>query len=139
MPDNTPFISNSIEDSLAWAKEFATRLKPGDIIVLKGNLGVGKNLICKGICNQLGFEGDVTSPTYSIAQEYEGKKGIIHLDFYRTKSAEEFNEIGLDHYFNGENICLIEWPEINHGYQVDFSMTITITETPSGGRLISVE
>jgi len=135
----SPLLSHSTEESFAWAREFASHLKAGDVIGLKGTLGAGKTLLCKGICSGLGFSDEVTSPTYSIVQEYMGKNKIIHLDFYRTKSQDEFLEIGLDYYLDGHNICLIEWPEKNHGYPIDFTHMISIHQKTGDTREISVE
>jgi len=137
-PEN-PFISKSERASLNWAEKFAAGLNPGDIIGLKGALGTGKTVLCKGICQRLGFKGEVTSPTYSIVQEYNGDQKIIHLDFYRTIKPDELQEIGLEYYINGNNICLIEWPDKLQGSPVEFNYMISIEEIKAGGRIISFE
>ena len=88
-------------------------LKPGDIVCLNGELGAGKTCMIQGIAKGLHVPDNVyiTSPTFVILNEYQGKLPIYHFDFYRISSAEEAIDIGCEEYFWGQGVCLIEWPE----------------------------
>lgn len=81
--------------------------------VLEGNLGAGKTTLVKAICHELGVEETVGSPTFSIVNEYRAENGssIFHFDFYRLKNESEAYDIGVDEYFDSENLCLVEWAE----------------------------
>ncbi len=82
------------------------------MVGLFGNLGSGKTTCIKGICAGLGVEEEVTSPTFTLINEYHGRLPVFHFDFYRIGSVQELRELGLDEYFYGDGVCLIEWPEI---------------------------
>lgn len=111
---NFPFqkILFSEEDTGLVAKEFSQKLNHGDVVCLNGNLGSGKTFFVKKICNY--FEIDTaSSPTFSIVNEYLGKKKIIHIDFYRIKKIEELYDIGIEDYFSASDfIVFIEWSEM---------------------------
>ncbi len=94
------------------AGEFAKWLQPGDVVLLKGELGAGKTVIAKAIARALGYEGPVTSPSFTLMNIYETPGGCIyHFDFYRLNQEAEAVAIGVDEYLQGDCICLIEWPE----------------------------
>ncbi|MCB0724002.1 MAG: tRNA (adenosine(37)-N6)-threonylcarbamoyltransferase complex ATPase subunit type 1 TsaE [Ignavibacteriae bacterium] len=119
----TKILSGSAEETTALGKEFATQLKAGEIIGLKGELGSGKTQFVKGICSYYGIEDDVNSPTFIIANQYEGsdpvtggKQLINHLDLYRLNKAVEIDSLGMDNYFDGKSITLIEWSELMEDY-----------------------
>ena len=82
------------------------------IVAFRGDLGAGKTTLIKNMCNLLGVKDDVSSPTFSIVNEYEssGSESVFHFDFYRLESEEEAYDIGVEDYFYGGNLCLIEWP-----------------------------
>jgi tRNA threonylcarbamoyladenosine biosynthesis protein TsaE len=105
-------ISNNTLETLEIGKWFAGNLQPGAIVCLSGNLGSGKTTISRGICIGLGVTDYVTSPTFTLINEYKGRLPVYHFDFYRIQSPLELYELGLDEYFNGDGVCLIEWPEI---------------------------
>ncbi|MDY6367211.1 MAG: tRNA (adenosine(37)-N6)-threonylcarbamoyltransferase complex ATPase subunit type 1 TsaE [Clostridia bacterium] len=101
-------FSSSEEETFAIAKEFAKSLKNGDVVLLDGDLGAGKTAFVKGVAAAFGLEG-VTSPTYAYLNVYGDK--LYHYDFYRLSSGEDALRLGLNDYFNKDNICLIEWGE----------------------------
>jgi tRNA threonylcarbamoyladenosine biosynthesis protein TsaE len=104
-------IVASPDDMLQKGREFAARLSPGDVVTLHGNLGAGKTLFCKGVLAGLGFEGDVQSPTFTIANQYDPPDvalAIIHADLYRLNTPDELGELGL---LDAQAIRLIEWAE----------------------------
>lgn len=106
-------ISNSIQETFLIGRDFAQKLKKGDVVALYGEVGAGKTHFCKGICNHFQVpESVVNSPTFTLVQEYDGNPHpIYHFDAYRIESAAEFNAIGYEDYFYGDGICLIEWAE----------------------------
>ncbi len=110
--DKLIFISNSPEETFEIAKKLSYEIRQGDIIALIGNLGSGKTIFVKGICEGLGAQQNPLSPTFSIINEYKGKFVIYHFDFYRIKNIEELYDIGFEDYFNNDGICLIEWADL---------------------------
>lgn len=83
------------------------------ILLLKGNLGAGKTTFTQFLLHQLGSEDEVSSPTYSIVNEYNTPKGkIYHFDLYRLKNLEEVYDIGIEEYLDNAYLCIIEWPEV---------------------------
>jgi tRNA threonylcarbamoyladenosine biosynthesis protein TsaE len=106
------FVSHSEDETLAWAESFAATLLPGDTVALSGDLGAGKTVVSRGLARGLGFPGPVHSPSYALVHEYPGARlPLFHMDLYRLAPGADWEEIGLDHYFSPENICLVEWPE----------------------------
>ena len=102
--------SFSPEDTFRVGEQLAKDARPGDIYTLDGDLGVGKTIFTKGMAKGLGIEEPVTSPTFTILQEYEsGRLPLYHFDVYRIGDPEEMDEIGYEDYFYGQGICLIEW------------------------------
>ncbi len=111
-------ITHSERETLEAASNFARRLKRGDLIALSGELGSGKTQFVKGVCLGLGVKEHVTSPSFTILNEYKGflTRGkdlilIFHFDFYRVSSLEEIYDLGFEEYFYDDGICLIEWAE----------------------------
>ena len=104
--------THSDDQTINAGKEFALRLLPGDIVACYGDLGAGKTRFIKGICESLGVNEHVASPTFIIVNEYHaGGLHICHFDFYRLASLDELREIGFEEYMNGTTICLIEWAD----------------------------
>lgn len=106
------FLSESEDETLAWARTFAATLSPGDTIALSGDLGAGKTVVSRGIASGLGFGGMVHSPSYALVHEYPGARlPLFHMDLYRLAPGSDWQEIGLDHYLTEGGVCLVEWPE----------------------------
>lgn len=107
------FETNSEQETQEIAKQIAKRVMPSDIICLNGQLGVGKTAFSKGFAEGLGIEEPITSPTFTIVQEYEqGRIPFYHFDVYRISDESEMEEIGYEDYFFGNGVCLIEWAEL---------------------------
>lgn len=105
-------ISESKEDTFKLGKEFAKKLKQGDVVGLIGELGSGKTVFTKGIAEGLGIDQmNVTSPTFTIINEYEGKLKLFHFDLYRINSTDELESLGYEEYFYNEGVVVIEWAE----------------------------
>lgn len=105
------YISNSEQDTMNLAKKLASKLYNGDLIVLSGDLGSGKTKFSEGFLSYFGLENEISSPTFTIVNEYKKEDiNIYHFDVYRLSSSDEFYAIGGEQYFD-DGICLIEWGE----------------------------
>ena len=98
------------ETEQAGAK-LAEKLRAGDVVALFGDLGAGKTAFVRGLCRGLGIEYQVSSPTFTIVNEYPGKVPLFHFDMYRLNSADELFEIGWEDYLERGGICAVEWSE----------------------------
>lgn len=106
------FISYNEDDTKKFASNFAKNLHKGDIIVLSGELGSGKTKFTEGILTYFGLENEISSPTFTIVNEYKNSNTTIyHFDVYRLEDSDEFYAIGGEDYFNN-GICIIEWGEL---------------------------
>ena len=106
------FVSKNENDTIEFANNLASLLKNGDIIVLSGDLGSGKTKFTQGILKHFGLEDEISSPTFTIVNEYhKDETNIYHFDVYRLTDSDEFYAIGGDEYLNN-GICIIEWGEI---------------------------
>jgi tRNA threonylcarbamoyladenosine biosynthesis protein TsaE len=102
--------TNSSEETEAIGKKLGEAAKAGQIYTLDGELGVGKTILTKGFAVGLGITEAISSPTFTIIQEYEeGRMPFYHFDVYRIGDVEEMEEIGYEEYFFGEGVCMIEW------------------------------
>ena len=101
------------QDTYDLGKKLGESCKAGDIILLNGDLGVGKTIFTKGFGKGLGIEEPISSPTFTIMQIYEqGRLPLYHFDVYRIADPEEMDEIGHEDYFFGKGVCLIEWASL---------------------------
>ncbi len=100
------------QDTREFGLELAKKLKPGDVVALIGELGTGKTTLTKSIAEGLGIREMITSPTFTIVQEYtDGRLPLYHFDVYRICDLEEMYELGYEEYFFGEGVCVIEWAD----------------------------
>lgn len=95
-----------------FAEAFARYLNPGDVVCLSGDLGAGKTFFSQALCKELGVDDYVTSPTFNIMNQYEGRLPIYHFDVYRISDEDEMYEIGFDDFLYGKGICLVEWASL---------------------------
>ena len=103
--------TTSANETRTLGERLASSLRPGDVLLLLGDMGVGKSELTRGIARGLGIQGPVASPTFTILQVYdEGHIPFYHFDWYRLESADEFYEMGMDEYLGGDGIAIIEWP-----------------------------
>jgi tRNA threonylcarbamoyladenosine biosynthesis protein TsaE len=106
------FISNSPEETEAFGCRFAEKLKPGDVLALTGELGSGKTQFVKGLVAGLSAATAATSPTFTLIHEYSGGRlPIYHFDFFRVEDGESAERLGLDDYFFGDGVSVIEWAD----------------------------
>lgn len=104
-------IANSEEETANVAYKFASSLKGNEVVTLNGELGAGKTFFIKHLLKQFGIS-NVSSPTFSIVNEYNGKCKVNHFDFYRINKIEELYDIGFDEYVNNSSLTLIEWADL---------------------------
>lgn len=106
------FISKCEQDTIEFASKFASKLEKNDIVLLSGELGSGKTKFVQGVLKYFGLENEISSPTFTIVNEYNSKKvNIYHFDVYRLADVDEFYAMGGEEYFT-QGICLIEWGEM---------------------------
>jgi len=105
------FHTNSQEETIELGKKIGSLLKKGDIIALQGTLAAGKTTITKGIAASLGVKDEITSPTFCLISEYEGKIPLYHMDVYRLDGGEDFINLGAEDLIYGDGVSLIEWSE----------------------------
>ena len=103
--------TNSPEETWALAAEIAEELRPGAVLALHGDLGAGKTCFIQGLAAALEIDEPITSPTYTLIGEYEGRLPLHHIDLYRLSGPEEALGLGLEEYFESEGITAIEWAE----------------------------
>lgn len=138
---NFQFISKNEQSTKNFAKALASQLKSKDIIVLTGNLGSGKTKFTEGILTYFGLENEISSPTFTIVNEYKkNDTNIYHFDVYRLEDSSEFSEIGGEEYFEN-GICIIEWGElIEDALPKDYlHITFDKDETNENIRILNIE
>ena len=133
-------IITDIEHIGDAARQFVDAIGDHRVFAFYGSMGAGKTTFIKAICEQLGVEDVITSPTFAIVNEYEtNDRPIFHFDFYRIKRLEEVYDMGYEDYFYSGSICFIEWPELIEELLPDDAVRVTITEQPDGSRTVSME
>ena len=111
MGDDLIIKIDGLEETKKFGMRIGSLLEPKDILCLNGELGAGKTTMTKSIGLGLGVEDYITSPTFALINEYEGKCPIYHFDVYRLEEVEDLFDLGFDDYFFGNGICIIEWAE----------------------------
>lgn len=122
------YISNSYEDTQIIAADFSKDLKSGDVICMYGDLGAGKTAFVQGLAKGLGIQEPITSPTFTIVNEYRGRLMLYHFDVYRIADSDEMFEIGYDEYIDGDGVCVIEWPQLISDILPENRYEITISK-----------
>jgi len=105
------YVSSSAEETLLLGEKIGKLLGPGSIVTLKGKLGAGKTVLASGIARALEISGQITSPTYTIINEYGDKIPLYHIDTYRLAGDDDFRLAGCEELLYGKGVCIIEWPE----------------------------
>lgn len=132
-------ITNSPEQTEAVGQKLAQVLRPGTVIAYRGDLGAGKTAFTRGLARGLGVTEIVTSPTYTIVNEYlGGRMPLFHFDMYRLGSSEELFDIGWEDYLDRNGVCAVEWSE-NVMDALDDPMMITISRLGETQRKIVIE
>ena len=120
------------------AREFIQNIGERKVFAFYGKMGAGKTTFVKAICEELGVEDVITSPTFAIVNEYEAhNQSIFHFDFYRIKRLEEVYDMGYEDYFYSGALCFIEWPELIEDLLPEDAVKVTITENADGTRSVT--
>ena len=131
----------SLEEISSAARQFVESIGERRIFAFYGSMGAGKTTFIKAICEELGVEDVITSPTFAIVNEYTTGTGkpLYHFDFYRIKKLDEFYDMGGEDYFGSGNLCFIEWPELIEAVLPEEAVIVNIKEVDDGSRLVTVE
>lgn len=105
------FITHNAQETIMLGAKIGCKLHEKDIIAMRGTLGAGKTTITKGIAKALGVTQEITSPTFNLILEYEGRLPLYHIDVYRLQGDEDFEDIGANDLLYGNGVCIIEWSE----------------------------
>ena len=120
------------------AHEFIRLIGERRVIAFYGKMGSGKTTFIKALCEELGVNDVITSPTFAIVNEYTAnEESIYHFDFYRIKKLEEVYDMGFEEYFYSGNYCFIEWPELVEPLLPEDTLRVCISEQPDGSRTVS--
>ena len=132
----------SLEHIHEAAREFSAARGDNTVFALYGKMGAGKTTFIKALCQELGVEDVVTSPTFAVINEYRSDIAgelIYHFDFYRIKKLEEVYDMGYEDYFYSGALCFIEWPELVEELLPGNTIKVTIEELEDGSRKLTME
>ena len=133
------FLTTTPEQTEALGERLAAALHGGEIIAYRGELGAGKTAFTRGLARGLGISMRVTSPTYTIVNEYTGGRlPLFHFDMYRLRDADDLFDIGWEDYLERGGVCAVEWSE-NVAEAMTGAITVTIEKTADDARRITIE
>ena len=133
------YITHSPEETEQLGAALARQLRPGTVIAYTGDLGAGKTAFTRGLARGLGYREPVTSPTYTIVNEYlGGRLPLFHFDMYRLSSSDDLWDIGWEDYLDREGVCAVEWSE-NVADAMENAVTVTIEKLGETTRRITIE
>ena len=131
----------NIEKIREAARECVANIGDSTVFAFYGKMGAGKNTFIKAVCEELGVEDVITSPTFAIVNEYRSDASgelIYHFDFYRVKKIEEVYDMGFEDYFYSGALCFIEWPELCEEVLPEDTVKVTIEESSDGTRVVTI-
>ena len=126
-------------DTVLAGEGLGKKLRPGDVVAFYGDLGAGKTAFIRGVAKGLGIEARVSSPTFTIVNEYMGPVPLFHFDMYRLRSSDELFEIGWEDYLERGGVCCVEWSERVEDMFPENTVRVKIEKTGESGRLIRIE
>jgi len=132
-------VSDSPEETVNLGKRIASHLVSGSVVALQGNLGSGKTCLTKGIALGLGITDNITSPTYTIINEYLSTPCFYHIDAYRLNNEKEFEQTGGLEIINSDGICIIEWSERILKLLPEKTIFVSLEITGSSSRLLRIK
>lgn len=133
------FISKSEHDTEELGRRFASGLPGGTVVAMYGDLGAGKTAFVRGMARGMGLDCRVSSPTFTIVNEYLGQRELIHFDMYRLSSADELWDIGWDDYLERGAVCAVEWSENVEDAFTGGEVRVSIDKLSDGERRITIE
>jgi tRNA threonylcarbamoyladenosine biosynthesis protein TsaE len=131
----TVYLTSSAAETQELGRTLASCLGPGDVVAFFGDLGSGKTTMIKGICAGLGVAEVVKSPSFVIVSEYQGRIPAYHVDLYRLAPGDSLEAIGLESYFGGDGVCLVEWAERAESVLPSETIRITLAVEGAGRRI----
>lgn len=132
-------ISNSPEETFSFAEKLGKSISGSSVIALYGDLGAGKTIFTKGLARGLGIHEEITSPTFSLMESYEGDKQFHHFDLYRIENLNEFENLRFEEYWEGNGVSVIEWPEKAGNLLPEKRINVFISYIDESVREITVE
>ena len=132
-------IVNSLQDTEIVGKIISRHMEKGTVLCLDGDLGVGKTAITQFIAREFGVKEYITSPTFNIIKEYEGRLPFYHMDVYRIESEDDMYDLGYDEYIYSEGVTVIEWSEKIEGILPENRININITRIDDNRRTMIIE
>lgn len=133
------FITHTVEETIELGRRIGKSLNPGDIVCIDGDLGSGKTHLTKGIALGLGIDEHITSPTFNIVNEYEGRLKFYHFDVYRVNDPDEIAAIGFDEYIFSDAASVIEWSDYINELIPEEHIQIRIAKESETSRNISIQ
>lgn len=133
------YISECEQQTVALGESIALRLKQGAILLLNGDMGAGKSVFARGIIKALGYAGAVTSPTFTLMNEYATVPPIYHFDLYRLEEPEQLYDIGFEEYLYSDGISIIEWPSKMEYLKPKTFISVNIEHIDENQRKVTVE
>lgn len=132
---------NSLDGIADAARQFVDAMGENKVFAMFGSMGVGKTTFIKAVCEVLGVQDTITSPTFAIVNEYRTDSGeqIFHFDFYRIRKVEEAYDMGYEDYIYSGAVCFLEWPELIEELLPDDAVRVTLTEEEDGTRTITIQ
>ena len=131
------YRTESAAQTEALGRELGARLRPGSVVAFRGGLGMGKTAFTRGLAQGLGCTGRVTSPTFTIVNEYRGNIPLFHFDMYRLDSSDALFDIGWEDYLDRGGVCAVEWSE-NVAAALEGAMLVSIEKTGENSRKITI-
>lgn len=126
-------VLHDCEATQALGEKLGKVLEPGDVLLLEGDLGAGKTTLTQGLAKGLGVKEFVNSPTFVLISEYEsGRLPLYHMDLYRVEAEEALYDLGIDDYFFGSGVCVVEWPDIARSFLPDNFARLTLVRDGAG-------
>ena len=134
------YLSHSPEETERIGETLGKTLRPGSVVAYRGGLGMGKTAFTRGLARGLGCAGRVTSPTFTIVNEYRGKIPLFHFDMYRLESSDALFDIGWEDYLERGGVCAVEWSENVADAMPEGTVYVTIERAPEGenARIITI-
>ena len=132
-------VTSSAEETIELGKSLSEFIEAGDIMTLDGDLAAGKTTFVKGILSGFNFKREVTSPTFTLINEYEAKHRVIHMDCYRENNLQRWVNLGIQDYFYSDDVKIIEWPEIISALIPEDHISITLTSISEFERKIYIK
>ena len=133
------FLSRSPEETDAFAASLGAKAEPGDCYALTGDLGCGKTHFAKGFAKGLGINEEITSPTFTLLEEYEGDIPFYHFDLYRIAEESELDSLFFEEYWEGDGVSLVEWAERAHGRLPSNTINVRFEYVDATTRRITLE